>query len=262
MDNPPQHQPVHSRNEQFAERLSSRIWQEIPAESNPYIARSRRCYGYDLHELMAKRSFVDVFYLLFRGELPAAAQAQLLEQLMIGLISPGPRHPAARAAMNAGVGKTSPAHILPIALGVLGGDYAGAGAVESAMHWLLEQVNQPLEACLPLAAAPGAGFGRQQGGVQLMALELGSRLTALVGAGEYLHFGHAISQALMVEDMGWLDTGVAAAAFLDLGFSPRAGACLFQLLGAPGLLAQGLEYAGKPLLAMPFVGDEQYVIED
>ena len=54
---------------------------------------------------------------------------------------------------------------------------------------------------------------------------------------------------------------IAAAVFADLGFQPRAGGCLFQLLGAPGLVAHGIELANKPITAMPFVSDENYAIE-
>jgi citrate synthase len=61
--------------------------------------------------------------------------------------------------------------------------------------------------------------------------------------------------------MGWLSTGVAAAAFCDLGFHPRVGAGLYQLLCAPGLLAHGFELANKPITAMPFLDEEHYVID-
>jgi citrate synthase len=61
--------------------------------------------------------------------------------------------------------------------------------------------------------------------------------------------------------MGWLTTGVAAAVFCDLGFQPKIGGALFQLLGAPGLAAHGLELANKPITAMPYISDENYVIE-
>lgn len=61
---------------------------------------------------------------------------------------------------------------------------------------------------------------------------------------------------------GWLATGVAAAAFCDLGFMPRAAAGLFQLLCAPGLLAHGVELANKPVTALPWISDDDYVIED
>jgi hypothetical protein len=57
---------------------------------------------------------------------------------------------------------------------------------------------------------------------------------------------------------GLMLTGVAAAAFMELGFSPKQGAGLFQFAAAPGLLAHGLEMASQPITAMPFVPDSRY----
>ena len=61
--------------------------------------------------------------------------------------------------------------------------------------------------------------------------------------------------------MGWLSPGICAAVFLDLGFAPREGAGLFQLICAPGLLAHGLELADKPINSLPFLDEEKYIIE-
>lgn len=263
---------VESRREPFVSRTATRLWAELPSDTNPYIPAQALCHGYELFELMEKRRFVDVFYLLFRGELPTPAQAELLEQLMIALINPGPRHPATRAAMNAAVGKTDPVHILPIALGVMGGRQRGAGAIEDAMRFLVRARQQsPLELAAQLDSPapdsepgwwqPYAGFGQYFGGVELMAQGLAKRLAALEGAGDALHWGEALASALAARGMGWLMTGVAAAVLLDLGFQPRAGGSLYQLMTAPGLAAQGLELANKPITAMPFVKDEDYVVE-
>ena len=136
------HQKVESRNEKFTDRTATKIWCETPSDDNPYIASRALCHGYDLIELMQNRSFVDVFYLLFRGELPSVEDSRLLEQLMIGLINPGPRHPATRAAMNAGVGKTNPVHILPIAASVLGGNYLGGGEIEQAIRFFRKHLKK------------------------------------------------------------------------------------------------------------------------
>jgi len=258
------HEQVRSRNEAFAQRTATQIWHEQASIDNPYIAVSALCHGYDLFELMEKRSFVDVFYLLFRGELPSEHESELMQALMIALINPGPRHPATRAAMNVGVGKTEPLHILPIASAVLGGQVSGGGEVESAMRFL--EQHQATNIADYFASSMHdennvCGFGRSYGGVDLLAQELAGRLVKYAGAGKALKWGHQLAVSLEHKGIGWLLTGVAAAALTDLGFQPRAGGCLFQLLGAPGLVAHGLEMAGKPILAMPFVSDENYVIE-
>lgn len=265
------HEQVRSRNEPFVARTATRIWQEQASTDNPYIADSVLCHGYDLLELMEKRSFVDVFYLLFRGDLPTVAEARLLQSLMIGLINPGPRHPATRAAMNAGVGKSDPVHILPIAAAVLGGEHAGGGIIEASMRFLRKhQSGDPHQHARQLLAQPInpdelitliPGFGQQYGGIDLLAQDIAQHLSSLAAAGSALRWGCEFATQLESVGMGWLSTGIAAAVFADLGFQPRAGGALFQLLGAPGLVAHGLELANKPITAMPFVSDENYVIE-
>ncbi|GGY77665.1 hypothetical protein GCM10011613_22800 [Cellvibrio zantedeschiae] len=261
---PPKRIKVQSRNEPFSKRASTRIWSEEPSSDNPYIAQAALCHGYDLVELMEKRSFVDVFYLLFRGELPSPAQAQLLQALMIALINPGPRHPATRAAMNVGVGKTNPLHILPIASAVLGGEYLGGGEIENAMRFFrkyqqtnpaeLNELSLGDEQLMP-------GFGKRHGGVDLLAAAIANHLVTMDAAGDALKWGNQFAQLQAPKGIGWLTTGIAAAVFADLGFQPKYGGALFQLLGAPGLVAHGMEVANKPITAMPYVSDDNYVLE-
>lgn len=259
---------VERRNEVFAQRPATRIWQEIPSESNPYIAEGCRCHGYNLMELVEKRSFVDVLYLLFRGELPNPDQSDLLEKLMICLINPGPRHPATRAAMLAGVGKTDPSHIVPISLNVLSGKYLGTKEVEEGIRFLCkEQSRDPELVAIEYVDAeelphPTPGFGNRFGGIDQLPKVFAQRLANLPGAGKTLIWGCDFAKVLNRYGMGWLATGVAAAVLADLGFAPRAGAGLFQIISAPGLLAHGVEMAYKPLTAMPFPTDEDYILED
>ncbi|HEB78288.1 MAG TPA: citrate synthase [Methylothermaceae bacterium] len=263
---------IQSRNESFTARTATRICEETPSTENPYLSQTCRYHGYELGELMQKRSFVDVLFLLLRGELPTAEQGQLFETLLIGLSNPGPRHAATRAAMTAGVGKTDPAHILPIALSVMGGEHLGGSEVTAAMAFLRRQRNKDpqtvaaerLAACARPAegdwrAAPG--FGSRFGDIDPMPHLVVERLQALPGAGEALDWGSRFAKALKAEQGGWLMPAVAAVVFLDLGFHPRAGAGLFQIAAAPGLLAHGLELANQPRTAMPFPDDDHYFIE-
>lgn len=271
------HTKVERREEAFAPHAVTRIWQEQADPANPYLSTANRLHGYEQMALLAKRGFCEVFFLLFRGELPTPAESRQLEALMIALISPGPRHPATQAAMLAGVGKTDPLHILPIGLGVLGGEWQGAGEVEQAMRFLTRMRTQPADrvAAAQLAkpeageadaasagdvqAAPG--FGTRYGGIDPVPQQLAQYLLGLPGSGNTLRWAAEFVEAIGVAGQGWLYTGLAAAVFVDLGFKPRAGGGLFQLLQAPGLLAHGLEQSNKPLTAMPFLDDEHYVIE-
>ncbi len=263
---------IQSRNEPFAARTATRICEEIPSAENPYLSQGCRYHGFELGELMQKRSFVDVLFLLLRGELPTRDQGRLFETLLIGLSNPGPRHAATRAAMNAGVGKTDPAHILPIALSVLGGNHLGGGEVTQAMAFLRRQRNKDpgavaaerLAACERPAAGDwraAPGFGSRFGGIDPLPLSLIAQLQVQPGAGEALQWGGRFAAALAAEGGGWLLPAVAAVVFLDLGFHPRAGAGLYQIAAAPGLLAHGLELANQPRTAMPFPDDDHYFME-
>ena len=266
------HPDVRLRKEKFARSAATRIWHEIPSAQNPYIAEQCRCHGYDLFELMQKRGFADIVYLLFRGELPAPDQSGILEALMVALINPGPRHPATRAAMNAGVGKTDPGHILPISLSVLSGAHLGGAEVWQAMRFLTKHTDgDPKKIAKNLTdcgdrpnegdwhIAPG--FGSRFGSIDVMPQKIASVLKKMPGSGGALRWGNTFAQALNGQGLGWLMTGVAAAVFTDLGFHPREGAGLFQIASSPGLLAHGLELADKPITAMPFIDEDHYVIE-
>lgn len=263
---------VERRDEQFAEKTATKVWLETPSQDNPYLTEEAYCHGYNLMELMAKRSFVDVLYLLHRSELPSKTEAELLEQLMIALINPGPRHPATRAAMCAGVGKTDTQHILPIALSIYGGEHIGGAAIEPAMRFLRKNRRKPPQEIIDELFAnsqPPAegdwhiapGFGSRFNGIDPMPAKIAKQLLKLNGAGDTLRWAELFAESLTSHNQGLLITGVAAAVFTDIGFSPRAGAGLFQIFAAPGLLAQAVELSGKPITAMPFPKDEDYVIE-
>lgn len=262
---------IRKRDETFASRTVTRIWQEVPAEDNPYLAAACRCHGYDLLELAAKRSFVDVLFLLVQGELPSPEQARILETLLIALINPGPRHPAVRAAMNAGVGKTHSQHILPIGLAILGGGHLGGEEVGAAMEFLKKcRGHDPAAVATDRLAGDrpdegdwhvAPGFGSRFAAIDPMPGKVAALLRAIPVRHDHLQWGTDFAEAIAPHNLGWLSTGLAAAAFCDLGFHPRAGAGLYQLLCGPGVLAHGLELANKPITAMPFLDEEHYVIE-
>jgi len=261
---------VRKRDEQFATRTATRIWQEVPSADNPYLAETCRCHGYDILELAQKRSFSDVLFLLFQGSLPTKEQSNLLESLLILCINPGPRHPATRATMNAGVSRTFPVHLLPIGLSIMGGEApAGAAEVTQAMHFMRKHGGKPPEQVIAdnFSVGPAQnsslkihGFGNRFGGIDPFAQRVAKHLLAVSPTAKMLVWGGALARLLDGHGQGWLLTGIAAAVFCDLGFHPRIGAALFQLISAPGILAHGLELANKPITAMPFLDEEHYVI--
>ncbi|GAB1269204.1 hypothetical protein NBRC116493_24570 [Aurantivibrio infirmus] len=263
---------VIRRDDKFVDKVSTKIWYEKPSDENPYIAEESSCYGYNLEQLLQKRSYIEVFYLLFRGELPSKDDARILEKLMIAFVSPGPRHPGVRAAMNAGVGKTDPSHILPIGLSIMGGSYLGAEEVELSMRWLRknlkkdpgEVVNQLVDSEQGLKNDSGQvvpGFGSRFEGVDIIPQRIVDSILHLPNSGSALVWGNKFAEKLHELNCGWYSTGVVAAVLCDLGFLPRMGPGIFQLISAPGLFAHGIELANKSINAMPFPDDEKYFIE-
>ena len=265
-----QKQNVKKRSDAYVDKMATRICEEIPSDHNPYITKEMRLHGYDLLELMDKKSFIDVLLLLFKTELPAEKDRKLLEQLMIALINPGPRHPATRASIMAAIGKTDPIHLLPIGFSVLTGSHLGAGEIDEAMAFIRTNYKKDPQAVLNdlLEHQPteegdwhiAAGFGCRFGGIDELTNHIAQQLFKQTNS-PIINWCHDFVALLKPHDMGWLITGVAAAVFTEVGLRPAAAVGLFQLFCAPGLLAHGLEVSSKPITAVPAISDENYVIK-
>ncbi len=260
---------IQRRDEAFTKKTATKIWLEEPASENEYLTKNAYCHGYNLIELVQQRSFADTVYLLFRGELPNQTQAQLFGCLMVAFMSPGPRHPATRSAVLAAVGKTDPALILPISLSILAGENGGAQDILPTMRFIVRNSRQDAEhvaaTMLEQITAAGditvPGFGRAFDGIEPLTGKLASTLLALPGAGQCMQWAARFVASIEHVNLGWLPTGLFAAVLCDLGFNPKAGAGLYQLCSAPGLLAHGMELVGKPITSVPFPADDCYHIE-
>lgn len=254
----------------FAQHATTRIYQAVAGTDNEYVADEVRLSGYDLLELMEKKSFSDVVFLQLSGELPNKTQKSLLDKLMIAFINLGPQHPAIRAAMTAGISKSNTEHILPIGLMVLGGAERGAKEVENSYHFIVDNKDKPVELVTEklckgyrpsndngdTSIAPGFGsiFGvpdKHSDKIGKALVESASNLSALT-------WSRQLSKEISAFNAGWLPTGIVAAAGIDLGLGARETLALFQIICSPGIAAQGIEQTHNPITSMPFVADEQY----
>lgn len=260
----------------YANKTQTKIVLEESCEDNPYVCERRYLHGYSNIELAQHKSIADVMLLLFKGELPTANEAKLFEQLMIGLMNLGPRHPANKAAMVAGVSKANVEHLLPIGLSVLGGESNGAREVSASMAFIRANSNKPIESIVnektqrDFADNIGEvhifpGFGNQYGGVDKYCLALADSLSTTIENMEskgYFTWALSLNQTLSYNKMGLLVTGLAAAVFLELGIPEREAVGLFQLMCAPGVFVQGVEQTHLPITAIPMLKDEEYVFQD
>lgn len=254
---------VKPRDEGFVTKVKTKIWKETDSR-NPYVTEKAACYGYDLEELTRKVSYPEMLYLMYRGELPDSDAAELFNALIVAFINPGPRDNGSRAAVQAAIGKTDTLHVLPIALSIFAGEQSGAKFVNDSMRFFVRagkrSVAENIGLLNGLEDRRTHGFGSTYNDKDVLAASLLETLCELAGAGDSLAIALKINSELESFEYGIMRHGVFAAAMADLGFLPKHVPALFQLINAPGILAHGLEYVGKPRNQVPFLSDEYYDI--
>lgn len=262
-------QTEKNKGDAFTQGIPTSIWKEEATVSNPYVTQKAFCYGYNFDEILDQLSYVETLYLLLTGKIATDQQSRLLEICLKMFITPGPRHPATRAAMNAGIGRTEVTHILPISLSVLSADYLGSKEVGSSMKFIQsnfelnpEQIVANIDDNkLNNLPNPIPGFGKVFNDVDEFTLKNAQRIEALNFMLPYFEWSLELVKYMQPKGLSWLPSGLIASLFLDLELDYRTGIGLFQILQSPGLVAHGVEKANKPLTDMPFVSEENYDIK-
>ena len=245
--------------------LTTQIWREEAEPGNAFAARAAYCHGYDVYgEMLGHAGWVDMLFLLFRGEAPWPEQAALLEMLAVALANAGPRDGAVHAAMASAVGGASAAAALVAALSVGAGRHDGARDVFDAMAAWAEcgfdlpawqqRLSGPSPARLDLWPDSGrpAGFdphGRGAAGIVVQALDA---MAGLAQAERLRWLARHRAELEAAAGLPLAMSSVAAAALADLGFSPEQGEMLFLLLRLPGAAAHALEQRGLGYQRFPF----------
>jgi citrate synthase len=240
---------------QAKEVIHTRIWQEEAEPDNPFATRLARCHGFDVYgDMLGDARWVEMVYLLFRSQPPSASAAQLMESLAVALANPGPRDPSVHAAMCGGTGGSPAAASLMAALAVGAGSFAGGREILLAVQdwrdcgtdlkaWRDRLCNRPANnkvSTWPDAEHP-PGFDPHGVRTTLIVEQALSRLGSL-GVGEKLSWLKQYRTDL--EDAAGMPlslTGVAAAAFADLGFASEEAEMLYLILRLPGAAAHALE---------------------
>lgn len=251
------------------ESIHTRIWQEEGEPNNPFATRAAYCHGYDVYgEMVGNARWVEMLYLLFRGEAPSQEQADLLEALAVALANPGPRDPSVHAAMCGGACGSTVAASLIAALSVGAGGLSGARDVLLAMEgWTmcgtgldawrarLSARTSDTVSIWPASEHP-PGYDPHGLSTASVVVRLLDRLAGL-GPGEHLRWLAANLAALeSAAGCPLALSGVAAAALHDLGFSPEEGETLHLLLRLPGAAAHALEQRGYGFRKFPFYSVE------
>ncbi|WP_371324940.1 hypothetical protein VX159_05285 [Dechloromonas sp. ZY10] len=252
-------------------QFHSRIWLEEASPDDPFTAERCYCSGYDVYgEIIKHASYIEYLYLLFCGERPDAASCRALEILALALANPGPRNPAVHAAMSAGVGGSPAAAALIAALAAGAGAAGGSREIYRCMEaWEAHpQTLTPWLAARQDGSKPEhparrevwpdtgycPGFAPNTRSCPLPVRQTLALLTACLPTQRlaWLQEHRESVEEEIGSPLGM--TGVAAAALLDLGFSPSQGEMLTLLLGLPGAAAHALEQQEQGIRHFPFFG--------
>lgn len=248
------------------ETIRSRIWREEPEDDNPFAAAACFCHGYDVYsDVLGKAGWIEYLYLLFQGERPSREQARLLEDLAVGLANAGPRDHSVQAAMNGAVGGSHNAACLMAALAVGAGQLGGAREVALAMEvwaacgtdleaWNSRLRNPPQEERADVwpAMEHPPGFDPHGASCATPVRQFLQHLASISPASTLGWLQMNRSALETIADCPLTMTGVAAAAFHDLGLSPPQGEMLFLLLRLPGAAAHALEQKEFGFRHFPF----------
>lgn len=251
------------------ESIHTRIWREDPEADNPFATKAAYCHGYDVYgEMIGQARWVDMLYLLFRGEAPTQAQAGLLEMLAVALANPGPRDASVHAAMCGGVGGSTAASCLMAALAVGAGQLAGGREVFLGMQaWAA--CGTDLAAWRQHLATPAAevasiwptpehppGFDPHGVGTTTPVRQTLATLARCVPATRLRWLEATRADLEAAAGCPLALSGVAAAAFADLDFAPEEGEMLHLMLRLPGAAAHALEQRRFGYKKFPFFAIE------
>ena len=235
-------------------------WRTGIIEMEPGVIRYR---GYPVEDLIGNISFVQMIWLMTRGELPGRGQADLLDAALMSAVDHGPQAPSiaiARMAATCGVGLNN---AMASALNVLGDVHGGAG--EQAVE-LYQEIDTLMEAGASIESAVeegiegftannGAflpGFGHRFHPVDPRA----PRLLEIVDdaaakgtvSGRFAAIGRQVESELCSRKGKRIPMnidGATAVIYAELGFPAPLARGLFCLSRSVGILAHAWEQTGQ-----------------
>lgn len=252
--------------------MHSHIWLEEPEPNNPFACSAAYCHGYDVYgEMLGNSGWVEMLYLLFRGEAPSPSQVDALEIVAVALANPGPRDASVHAAMCGGVGGSPAAASLIAALAVGAGSSGGSREVVLAMEdwaacgkaidaWKVRWAERAEPGVEPIGIWPAAehpsGFDPHGASTSTPVKQVLARLAALSSDSRCAWLQANLSSMERASGHPLSLVGVAAAAFADLGMTADEGEMLFLLLRLPGAAAHALEQRRGGHKQFPFYAIE------
>jgi citrate synthase len=215
--------------------------------------------GYPVQELIGNVSFVDMIWLMLRGELPSRAQAVLLEAALVASVDHGPQAPSiaiARMAVTCGARING---AMASAINVLDDVHGGPGQQCMELYFEIareregsEDLGHAVQVVLERRREAGEkyvpGFGHRWHPLDPRT----PRLLSLVDAasaqgsvdGEFAAIGRAVEDAISEgkpQRIPMNIDGVTAVIYCELGLTPELGRGVFILSRSVGILAHAHE---------------------
>jgi citrate synthase len=219
-----------------------------------------RIRGYPIQELIGTLRFPEMVWLMLRGEIPAPAQAALLEAALVAAVDHGPQAPsiaAARMAISCGVGINN---AMASAINMLGDVHGGAGEQAVALFNAIAQrlgdgrtamdeaVAIEIDALNRHGVRHVPGYGHRFHPVDPRAPRLLTLVDEAAKAGvvngRYAAIGRAIETQLERRSGRAIPMNIDGATgviFAELGFAPPLCRGLFVLSRSVGALAHAYE---------------------
>jgi len=251
------------------ETITTKIWNEVPEDDNPFAAKVCYCSGFDVYgDLLGKASYIEYLYLLFKLEPPSQNQAKLLEGLAIALANPGIRDHSVRGAMNAGVGGSTHASALMAALAVGAGNLGGGREIYNMINYweqcgtdinaweqMIKEppVEERADVWLPMEHAPG--FDPNGASCTLPVKQV---LAHMVNVGESDKLEWLQDNREHLEQFAECPlamSGVAATVLYELQLNSNQAEMLYLLLRLPGAAVHSLEQEKLGWRRYPFFSD-------
>lgn len=248
-------QKVTSSTAEAKLERAAQWWSTEIIDIRPGVIRTR---GIPIQDLIGRTSFPQMIWLMLRGDLPDAGQAQLLEAALVAAVDHGPQAPSiaiARMAVTCGLPLNG---AMASAINALDDIHGGAGEQCLALYRRIRELmtTQALDSAVASAideqtAKVGKiipGFGHRfhpvdPRAVRLMALVEEAAANGVV-AGHYAQVGAAV-EAEVSRRVGKLVPmnidGATAVVYGELGFEPPLARGLFVLSRSVGILAHAWE---------------------
>lgn len=235
-------------------KLAEDWWTTSIIKMRPGTIRLR---GYAIEDLIGNISFVEIVWLMLRGDLPSKGQSRLLEAALVAGVDHGPQAPSiavARIAITGGVGING---AMASAINTLDDVHGGAG--EQAVEFFTEiaelaadmDVKQAANLLLERRAAAGdkyvPGFGHRFHPVDPRAPRILQLIeeaaTAGIVEGRILAAARAVEAHLAARSrpVPMNVDGATAMLYAELGFAPALCRGLFVLSRSVGILAHAYE---------------------